>query len=202
LVTGDVEQVAAALVAGEVVGLPTDTVYGLGAKASIKHAVEQIFDLKSRPPDLALPVLVSGLAQAEDVVGAHDPGLARMATVFWPGALTVVVALRRPLGVDLGGDGSSVGLRCPADDALRMLCTAVGPLAVTSANRHGEPPVTSAAQFAQTFGDTVRLVLDGGVRNRVPSSVVSVAGAEPRLLREGPIAWPEIVAAMGPHVVR
>lgn len=195
--TLDIEEIVDALVDGEVVGIPTDTVYGLAARASDGRAVERIFDLKGRPPHLALPVLVSGLPQAEEVLGGRDPGLARLASVFWPGALTVVAASRGPLGADLGGDDSSVGLRCPHDEAVRDICTRVGPLAATSANRHGEAPITAAAQFTRTFGDQVRAVLDGGVRDGAPSSVVSVTGGKLRLLRDGPIAWSEIVRVMG-----
>lgn len=194
--TSDAARVGSALASRGVVGIPTDTVYGLAALASSEDALEQIFELKGRPLDLALPVLVADLEQAEDFIGRPEPKLSQLARFFWPGTLTIVVALNAPMSAHLGGDGVSVGLRCPADEVVRDLCRKVGPLAVTSANRHGEPPITDPAQFDEVFGGRVTVVLDGGTRDGVPSSVVSLVAPEARCLREGPIAWQEIVSAL------
>jgi L-threonylcarbamoyladenylate synthase len=196
LVTTDAGRVAAALASGAVVGIPTDTVYGLAALASSNDALDQLFELKGRPLDLALPVLVADLEQAEDFIKAPNATLSYLAARFWPGALTIVVPTDAQVSSGLGGDGGSVGLRCPADDVVRDLCRRIGPLAVTSANRHGEPPITLAAQFSPVFGESVAVVFDGGIRNGLPSSVVSLVEGEPRCLREGPIAWSEIISAL------
>jgi L-threonylcarbamoyladenylate synthase len=196
LVTTDIASVSSALAAGAVVGIPTDTVYGLAAIVGSDEALAQIFELKGRPADLALPVLIAGLDQAESFIGRSDRRLSELARRFWPGALTVVVSAdsRPPSG--LGGDGESVGLRCPADDAVRRLCRLAGPLAVTSANRHGEAPITTAPELEAVFGDLVDPVLDGGTRNGVPSSVVSIVENDATLLRSGPIAWSEILSVL------
>lgn len=194
--TSDPERVVDALGLGEVVGIPTDTVYGLATLVTSDEGREQIFELKGRPLELALPVLVADLEQAEDFIGRSEQRLSTLARHFWPGALTVVVSHTLPAGAHLGGDRESVGLRCPADDVVRELCRRVGPLAVTSANRHGEAPISSPSQFALVFGDEVGVILDGGTRNGRPSSVVSIVATESRLLREGPIGWPEIVSAL------
>ncbi|MGA8297492.1 MAG: L-threonylcarbamoyladenylate synthase [Acidimicrobiales bacterium] len=194
--TSDRKNVEAALVAGSVVGIPTDTVYGLAAVATNDIALDRIFELKERPPGLALPVLVSDLEQAERFLGRSDERLARLARHFWPGALTVVARFELVDAPTLGGDGSSVGLRCPDDDVVRDLCRAIGPLAVTSANRHGGAPITSASQFTEIFGDAIGVVLDGGVRDGVPSTVVSIADERSRALRVGTIPWSEILAVL------
>jgi tRNA threonylcarbamoyl adenosine modification protein (Sua5/YciO/YrdC/YwlC family) len=120
------------------------------------------------------------------------PNLARLATEFWPGALTVVVPRRPGLGLDLGGDAGHVGLRCPAEGAVQELCRRVGALATTSANRHQEPPCHSAEEVRAIFGDRLGYVLDGGRRDGQPSSVVALMNGAPRLLRAGPITLEEI----------
>jgi L-threonylcarbamoyladenylate synthase len=196
LVTSDATGVAAALATGEVVGIPTDTVYGLAALASSESASDRIFELKGRPRGLALPVLVADLEQAEAFLGRSDPQLSLLARRFWPGALTIVVGGAASGAARHLGGGTTVGLRCPDDDAVRDLCRRVGPLTATSANRHGEAPITSASQFAAIFGDEVGVVLDGGSREGRPSNVVSIAAGRPQSLRDGPIAWSEITAAL------
>ena len=188
---------AAALRAGEVVAVPTDTVYGLAADPAVPGATDAVFALKGRPPRLALPVLVADLGQADAVAGPGGlagPGLV-LAEAFWPGGLTVVVPRRPGLGWTLGGDEESVGLRCPASGSARRLCAAVGPLATTSANRHREAPATSAAEVTRAFG-TGLLVVDGGPCRGEPSTVVDVSGAEPRLVREGGVPWRDVLAVL------
>ncbi|MGD0895367.1 MAG: L-threonylcarbamoyladenylate synthase [Acidimicrobiales bacterium] len=191
-----VADVAHALERGRVVGIPTDTVYGLAAALSRPAAVDELFVLKGRPRDLAIPVLVADLAQAETVAGVSDPRLTVLADQFWPGALTV--AVRRGAGSDvvLGGDPTTVGVRCPDDDVIRALCRRVGPLAVTSANPHAGPPATTAEELSSIFGDQVIVVLDGGLRDEPPSTVVSIAEGEPRCVREGRIPFTDVTAAL------
>jgi L-threonylcarbamoyladenylate synthase len=199
LVTSDAAKVAMALASGEVVGIPTDTVYGLAALASAESAADRIFVLKGRPRELALPVLVADLEQAEAFIGRPDTQLSLLARRFWPGALTIVVERATPDEARHLDDATTVGLRCPDDEAVRELCRRVGPLTATSANRHGEAPVTSASRFAEVFGDEVPLVLDGGTRDGRPSNVVSIVARQPQSLRDGPVAWTEILAALSPE---
>lgn len=178
-------------------GLPTDTVYGLAVDPSVPGATDRVFAAKARPRGVLLPVLVADVDQAALVVSEpSEPARALMAA-FWPGPLTIVMPRAGDLGLDLGDLGPSVpatvGVRCPAHRVPRLLCATVGPLAVTSANHHGEPEATSALSVARVFGGAVPLVLDGGECNGSPSTVVDCTGPEPVLLRAGAVAWQELL---------
>lgn len=183
---------------GGVVAVPTDTVYGLAVDPRRAGAAEALFALKGRPDRLALPVLVAGTAEALELTAGHEAAalLARLAAAFWPGRLTIVVPLAPAAGLRLGGDGATVGLRCPGAELLLRLLARSGPLAVTSANRHGEPPCTTAAEVRAVFGGELAAseggVLDGGTCNGTPSSVVSLVGGEAELLRAGPVGLDEV----------
>jgi L-threonylcarbamoyladenylate synthase len=180
-------EAAAALRAGLVVGLPTDTVYGLAVDATRPGAADRIFAAKHRPRGVVLPVLVADLAQVEALVD-HIPGAARrLMAAHWPGALTVVLTRRPGLDLDLGDGGATVGVRCPDHAVARALCALAGPLATTSANVHGEPPAHEAAEVAAMAG--VALVLDAGRCDGQPSTVVDYSGEEPRVLRVGAVDW-------------
>jgi tRNA threonylcarbamoyl adenosine modification protein (Sua5/YciO/YrdC/YwlC family) len=186
---------SSALQAEEVVGLPTDTVYGLGVLAGRAPAARRLFEMKGRPDSVAVAVLVADLAQAEELCGNGHERLGRLAERFWPGALTVVVARRAAAPLYLGGDDTTIGLRCPDDDFVRELARELGPLAVSSANRHGEPPLTSAAALRAAFPGLV--VVDGGVRDSPPSSVISLLGPRAELLRHGELGEVELREALG-----
>jgi L-threonylcarbamoyladenylate synthase len=188
-------RVLADLRAGRVVGVPTDTVYGLAARAEDSSATGALFALKERPGIVELPVLVSDLAQARTfAVMSGAPSL--LAQRFWPGALTIVVTRRGSEGWSLGGRGDTVGVRCPDLQVLRSLCDACGPLATTSANRHGSAPLTSAEAVRAEFGDAVGEILDGGVRDGRPSTVVDLTGEAPLLVRPGSLSWDEVLEAL------
>lgn len=191
---GSLDEAAAALSAGRVVAIPTDTVYGLAVDPGYPGATDGLFALKHRPGSLELPVLVAGVAQAEVLAGPRGlaPAARRLAGRFWPGSLTMVVERRRDVDWLLGGDGRTIGLRCPAHPVARRLCELVGPLATTSANRHGEPPITSAVALAQEFGGDVAVVVDGGTCDGTPSTVVDMSGDVPRCIRAGAVPWIEI----------
>jgi L-threonylcarbamoyladenylate synthase len=190
----EVEQAASLLVAGMVVAIPTDTVYGLAVDPMQPGAVHQIFALKRRPLEVALPVLVGGWIQVEAVAGTLEPAAQELADRFWPGPLTLVVPRARDFGADLGGPPEgrdTVGVRWPDHPVVRALCSAVGPLAVTSANRHGKPPATLAQEVISVFSTDDRLsaVVGGGVCDGVPSTVVESLGADVWCLRKGAIPW-------------
>ncbi len=191
---GGLDDAARVLGAGGVVGIPTDTVYGLAASLAVPGAPAQLFGVKGRPERVALPVLVADAAAAADLADL-GPAAERLAVRFWPGPLTLVLRRRRGVEVELGGDPTTIGLRVPALDATRSLLRVAGPLATTSANRHGEPPATTAAAVA-SLSEGVALVLDAGALTGSPSSVVDLTGEAPRLLRAGSLAWEEILAVL------
>jgi L-threonylcarbamoyladenylate synthase len=193
----DLDPVIELLAAGAVVGLPTDTVYGLAGRLD-RDTVDRVFSAKGRPPGLALPVLI-GAREQVGLVAASFPGPAEaISSRWWPGPLTIVVRARRSIGGLVGGDGRTVGIRWPDHPLVEQLCLAVGPLAVTSANRHGEPPCTSAGQVSRVFsGDEVAAVVDGGDCDGRQSSVVDCARRRPTCVREGAISWSEIEALLG-----
>ena len=166
------DAVVEALLAGEVVAIPTDTVYGLVTTLDAAH---RLFEVKQRPADVDLPVLCGDRAQAQSL--AADP-LPDLVDDGWPGPLTVVVRRAPTLTADLGAHRETVGLRVPDHPVPRELARRVGPLASTSANRHGEPPATTAAEIVLPV-----MIIDGGVCNGTPSKVVDCTGPEPRVLR-------------------
>jgi len=195
---GALEAAARVLDGGGVVAVPTDTVYGLAARVDRPVGAAAIFTVKGRPPDVALPVLIGRWRQLHEVAASWPKQASVLASRFWPGALTVVVRARPEVGAVLGGDGTTVGIRRPAHKGVRKLCQLAGPLAVTSANRHGEPPCTTAEQVvAALSGDrSVALVLDDGPCDDEPSTVVDCTVSPPTCLREGAIPWSWIEASL------
>ena len=193
-----VDVAARALAAGQVVALPTDTVYGLAVDPFRAGATDRLFALKGRPREVHLPVLVADEEQALELTTAVPEVARRLMASFWPGALTLVLPRRPDLVADLGGDHTTVGVRCPAHPVPTAVCRLAGPLATTSANRHGEPPLPTATDVVAAFGEGVSLVLDGGTCSGLPSTVVDCTGHQPELLRRGHVPWERVVAAAGP----
>lgn len=181
------DEVVAALEAGEVVAIPTDTVYGLAARADLPAAVLAMIALKSREPGQPIAVLFDDITDIEPYARATD-AFDRLSQ-HWPGPLTLVTEARPGAveGLAVADDGT-IGVRQP-DDALtrRVLRAAGGVLAVSSANRSGQPAATSADEVAAVFGEHL-LILDGGPRRTLAAStVVDVTSESPRILREGPL---------------
>ena len=189
------DQAVRVLAEGRPVGIPTDTVYGLAVDPFRPGATDRLFAAKRRPREVNLPVLVTGLEQVLLLATAVPDGAMRLIRRFWPGPLTIVLPSRPDLGADLGEDEATVGIRCPDHVVPRALAERAGPLATTSANLHGQATLTTAAEVAAVFGRTVPVVLDGGVCHGRPSTVVDCTGQEPKLLREGRLAWDEVRAA-------
>ncbi len=190
-----IEEAAEALARGDLVVLPTDTVYGL---ASAPGATAKLFDAKARPRSLTLPVLVANARDATRVALLDDRAC-RLAERFWPGGLTLVLR-RTPDWTkwDLGEERATVGVRVPDHPLTRALLRATGPLAVTSANRSGEPTPTDCHGVRAVFGDQVAVYLCDDPRPAgPPSTVLDLSGPEPRVLREGAIAPSELLAALG-----
>lgn len=182
--TSTVSAVAEALRDGGVAVIPTDTVYGLAGLPTNPHAVTRIFSLKGRPEDKPLPVLGDGVGQLEAVARFDDLAL-KLAGVFWPGPLTIVLPRAVGFTADLGGSQSdTVAVRVPDRELCLGLLRATGPLAVTSANYSGRPPATTGDQARALF-DSVP-VLDDGACDGSPSTIVSL-GESPKILRSGPL---------------
>jgi len=176
-----------ALRAGEVVVVPTDTVYGVAVDPSRPGATDRLFAIKERPVDVALPILAADADQAFSLAAAVSPVARRLAHAFWPGGLTLVLPRRAGLGFDLGGaDDTTIGVRVPDHDVPVALARAVGPLATTSANLHGRPTPETAGEVAAELG-SVAVVLDGGRCAGAPSTVVVCVGEGWRVVREGRI---------------
>ncbi|MBV9951168.1 MAG: threonylcarbamoyl-AMP synthase [Acidimicrobiia bacterium] len=189
---------AAALRAGEVVLLPTDTVYGIAVRAELPGATARLFSLKDRAEVQPVAVLVADRDQALALAARpDDDAVLRVMEQLWPGPLTLV--LRRAADaeqLELGGDPTTIGIRCPDHDFVRALAAEVGPLATTSANRHGEPTPASAAEAAASLVGPVALVVDGGPAGTIASTVVDLTGTEPRVLRQGAVTVADIERAL------
>jgi tRNA threonylcarbamoyl adenosine modification protein (Sua5/YciO/YrdC/YwlC family) len=179
---------------GDIIGIPTDTVYGLAADPWHSGAADRLFLVKGRPRSVELPVLVADEEQALGLATAVPDCARRLMARFWPGALTIVLPRREDVAADLGDDDETIGLRCPNHPVPLALCRSVGPIATTSANRHGAPPVTTAQDLASTLPG-VALILDAGVCDHPSSTVVDTTGEIPKLLRAGSIAWGQIETA-------
>ena len=196
--SGDVIAKAAGdLDRGRVIVVPTDTVYGLAGRPDRPEAMQQIFQLKGRPDDKPLPVLGADVESLEQVA-SFDARAVLLAKSFWPGALTLVLPRVAGFTHDLGGRArDSVAVRVPRADAALLLLGITGPLAVTSANRSGEPPALTIDDARAVFGSSVSSYIDGGSSNGESSTVVSLLG-ETVVLRSGPISEEEIRQTLTP----
>jgi L-threonylcarbamoyladenylate synthase len=183
----DLDAAITALRAGEVVVVPTDTVYGIAVDPSRPGATDRLFALKDRPTDVPLPILAADADQALSLAAEVPPVARRFADAFWPGGLTIVLPRRAGLGYDLGGaDDATIGVRVPDHEVPRALALAVGPLATTSANLHGRPTPETAAGVATELAG-VAVVLDGGRCAGAASTVVVCTDDGWRVVREGRI---------------
>jgi tRNA threonylcarbamoyl adenosine modification protein (Sua5/YciO/YrdC/YwlC family) len=192
-----IEDAARAALAGRLIVIPTDTVYGLGTRPDAVEATDRLFRAKGRPRDLALPVLVPSTAAARDVA-AFDERAEMLALAFWAGPLTIVLP-RTPLssGWSLGGDAGTVGVRMPHDPLALAVLARTGPLAVTSANRSTRPTPPTCDGVRDVFGDAVDVYLcePEPLRNAA-STVVDLAHGEPRVVREGSVSQADLLVAL------
>jgi tRNA threonylcarbamoyl adenosine modification protein (Sua5/YciO/YrdC/YwlC family) len=191
----DPEQRAAGLAAaadavrrGELVVLPTDTVYGVGADAFTPAAVAGLFSAKRRGRDMPPPVLVGSVRAATALVEDLSEVGKDFINEFWPGGLTLVCRAQPTLSWDLGHTKGTVAVRMPLHPVALDLLKEVGPLAVSSANLHGAGPALTADDAEEQLGDSVAVLLDAGrTTGGVPSTILDLTGLVPRLLREGAI---------------
>ena len=197
-----IARAAAALAAGELVAFPTETVYGLGARADDDAAVARIFAAKGRPADHPLIVHVADAQSARGFAAQVPPIAVRLIAAFWPGPITVIVPRAAEVASAAAGGQSTIGLRCPAHPVARALLDAarklgVPGLAAPSANRFGRISPTRAEHVRAEFGDAL-LVIDGGpCEVGIESSIVDCSRGHPVLLRPGILTRAQIEAAAG-----
>jgi len=186
--TGIVEA-ATSVRKGDLVVMPTDTVYGLAADAFSPPAVAGLLAAKGRGRQMPPPVLVGTVRAATALVEGLNEFGKDLIEEFWPGGLTLVLRANRNLLWDLGDTKGTVAVRMPLNELALDLLKETGPLAVSSANRSGAPPATTAAAAEEQLGDAVAVYLDGGpCPGDVPSTIVDLTGPIPRLLRAGVIS--------------
>jgi L-threonylcarbamoyladenylate synthase len=179
---------AAATRRGELVVLPTDTVYGIGADAFSPNAVRRLLGAKGRGRDVPVPVLVGSWRTVNGLVDALPETAKDLIAAFWPGALTLVLRQGSGLAWDLGDTKGTVAIRMPLHPVALELLAETGPLAVSSANKHGQPPPVTAAEAEEQLGAAVAVYLDGGpALDRTPSTIVDLTGDQPLVLREGAV---------------
>lgn len=195
--TDPVDLAAAAALGGAPIVFPTDTVYGIGTRPDDPAATARLFEAKARRRDLELPVLVPTVRSAR-TIAAFDPRAEALALAFWAGALTIVLPRTdASRGWDLGGDPGTIGVRMPHHPLTLALLARTGPLAVTSANRSGEPTPSTCEELRSVFGETVAIYLCAeGPLGRVASSVVDLSGGEPRMLRAGAVSEDDVLEAL------
>jgi tRNA threonylcarbamoyl adenosine modification protein (Sua5/YciO/YrdC/YwlC family) len=190
----DVDRAVEALLAGEVVVLPTDTVYGVGALPGDAAAMDRLFTVKGRDASTPIAVLCASVAQARTLVApAAHARLEPVAERWWPGPLTLVLPRRADVELHLGEPADTVGVRVPDHPLVQAVAERVGPIAVSSANRHGQPTGVTAEEVAVALGRDVAVVIDGGPLSGRASTVIDATGTEWRVLREGPLPAAEIV---------
>ena len=177
------QEIASTLRGGEVVLMPTDTIYGLHAVFANADAVARIAEVKGRDERKPFIVLASSVDEFPALGISADPELLQRLAAIWPAPLTAI----------LPRSGNTLAVRIPALDWLRALIARTGPLVSTSANRAGEPPVTSPDAFASDLHSALGGIVDGGLRTGEPSAILDLTGREPRFIREGEFSFTQTV---------
>jgi tRNA threonylcarbamoyl adenosine modification protein (Sua5/YciO/YrdC/YwlC family) len=179
---------------GDLVVLPTDTVYGVGADAFKSWSVNAVQNAKGRGRNVPPPVLIGSRATLDGLVFGLPAVAKDLVEAFWPGGLTIVVEHAPSLQWDLGETNGTVGLRMPLHPIALEVLRETGPMAVSSANKHGQPAALTAADAREQLGYAVGVYLDGGpcAPEAAPSTIIDVTGDVPRLLRVGAISLDEL----------
>jgi L-threonylcarbamoyladenylate synthase len=191
-----IQEAAKWILAGGIVALPTDTLYGLAADPCSAEAVARVFVVKGRMAERALPLIAADATQVATHLGRLPAGAHCLAERFWPGPLTLLVTAPPGLAPAVTGGTGRAGVRVPRDHVAREICRACGrPITATSANVSGEPATSDPDRVERTLGDRIDLLIDAGMTpGGAPSTIVDVTGAEPVLVRAGAISWDEIQA--------
>jgi tRNA threonylcarbamoyl adenosine modification protein (Sua5/YciO/YrdC/YwlC family) len=193
------DEAVAAMERGEVIGIPTETVYGVCA-VPLPESVERLIAAKQRSNEKGIQLLVDSLAQVRELA-VVTPAAEQLAARFWPGGLTIVLERRSDIDWTplLGGGRPTLGLRLPDHEVPRSLARRLGPIAASSANVSGQPDATNAQLVAQALGDVLTLIVDDGpVRGGTPSTVVECSAQDDpaKVLREGAISARQIADAL------
>jgi L-threonylcarbamoyladenylate synthase len=198
--TPDLAAAIAVLARGDLVVYPTETLYGLGARALLPRAVAAVAALKARDRDKPISVIVHDRAMLDAVVAEVPPAAARLMARFWPGPLTLVLPARADLPPELAAGSGAVGVRVSSHPVAVALAAAVGePITATSANPGGAPAPADVARARRYFGARVAAYVDGGpLAGGSGSTVVSVAADAVRVLRVGAVAIERLREALGP----
>lgn len=187
---------------GDLVVMPTDTVYGVSADAFVPEAVTKLLEAKGRDRTLPTPVLVGSLETLDGIATEIPEVGRRLVEAFWPGALTVICHQQPSLVWDIGETHGTVAVRMPDHPVALDLLTKTGPLAVSSANRTGEPAATTCEQAQEQLGEAVAVYLDDGpTPGSVPSTIVDLTSQTPRVLRTGALAVRRLRAVVPELVV-
>lgn len=194
-----IEEAGALLRAGEVVGIPTETVYGLAADALNPQAVKRIFEAKGRPQDNPLIVHIADLSMVREIATEFPPEAQKLADAFWPGPLTIILPKQDKIPIVTSGGLNTVGIRFPVHPMAQAIIRAAGvPLAAPSANTSGRPSTTTAQHVMEDLHGKIAAVVDGGPCSvGVESTVVSLCGERPRLLRPGGISLEQLQSVLG-----
>jgi L-threonylcarbamoyladenylate synthase len=198
-----VHRAAELLRSGEVVALPTETVYGLAASALDAQAVERIFQVKGRPAHNPIIVHVASVDMAKRCVAAWPELAGRLAKAFWPGPLTLVLPRAKDIPSVITAGGKTVGVRWPSHPFIQAVIRECGfPLAAPSANPSNRVSPTTAEHVRKSLGDKIRLIVDGGqAQVGLESTVLDISGWPPRLLRPGMIHEQALLAVTGELVL-
>ena len=184
-----IQAAAHSVASGQLVVLPTDTVYGLGADAFDANAVADLLAAKGRGRDMPVPVLVGSWTTIEGLTSSVAERTWKLIEAFWPGGLTLVVEHAPSLSWDLGDARGTVAIRMPLHPVAIELLEITGPMAVSSANISGHPPAVTAQDARDQLGDSVAVYLDGGpAPAQIASTIVDVTAEVPRVLRAGAVS--------------
>lgn len=183
---------------GGVVAFPTDTLYGLAANPASAAAMAQLYRIKGRPVDLAVPLIAAGLDQIELAGGILGPGSRRLAAAFWPGPLTLVIPAWPGLDASVHAGRGTVAVRVPDHAVARNLAEACGwPITSTSANRSGEAASGDPADVRMALGGALDGLIDAGASpGGPPSTIVDARDDVPRLIRAGAVPWARVLECL------
>ncbi|MCW2527625.1 MAG: Sua5/YciO/YrdC/YwlC family protein [Pseudonocardiales bacterium] len=192
---------ARAVASGQLVVIPTDTLYGIGADAFDSQAVAALLAAKGRGRSMPVPVLVGSWDTLDGLVNFVPTRVRTLVEAFWPGGLTLVVEHAPSLAWDLGDARGTVAVRMPLHPVALELLALTGPMAVSSANKSGFAPAATVAQAQEQLGESVGVYLDGGlIENSLPSTIVDVTAEVPKVLRQGAVSL-ERLRAVSPDIV-
>jgi L-threonylcarbamoyladenylate synthase len=191
-------QAGAILRDGGIVAYPTDTLYGLAADPRSAAALAQLYRIKGRPVDAAIPLVAAGIAQLEAAGGELGPATRRLAEAFWPGPLTLILPAWAGLDPNVHAGLGTVAVRVPDHPVALMLAELHGgPITSTSANKSGEPATRDPGEVRRTLGGELDALIDAGLSpGGPPSTIVDASGREPRLVRAGAVPWTRVLKCL------